>query len=282
MGFLAAKKLLDESGVDPSTIDALLLCTQCPDYYLPSAACILQHNLGLGKHVAAFDFNLGCSGFVYGLNLARVLIAAGDARNVLLVTTDTIAKIVNKKDRTVRMLFGDAAAATLISQSETNDLGPFVLGSDGKGSKNLIVPSGGLRLPRSPETAVETTDKAGCIRSQNDLFMDGPEIFTFAIGTVPKNINAVLAKSGETIEQVNWFVYHQANKYMLEYLAKKSRIPMEKMAMSLEDIGNTSSASIPIALRRYAQDGKIQPGHRVLLAGFGVGYSWGACMVTWR
>jgi len=283
LGYQAARKLLDRARVAPDEIDYLIYCTQGPDYFLPSGACILQNRLGLGKHVAAFDFNLGCSGFVYGLQMAKSFITAGAAHNVLLITADTYGKLIHPRDRAVRTLFGDGAAATLIGSTEgVGQIGQFVLGTDGAGAKNLIVRSGGFRTPRSAETAVEVTDDAGCTRSQDNLFMDGPAIFAFAVTTVPRTLTALLQKSGLAADAVDWYVYHQANRYMLEHLARRSKIPPEKMLIDVDVVGNTVSASIPLAICRAVEAGKIQPGQRLVLVGFGVGYSWGACDIVWE
>jgi 3-oxoacyl-[acyl-carrier-protein] synthase-3 len=281
LGFQAARRLLREAGAKPDEIDYLLFCTQSPDYFLPSAACILQDRLGLGKHVGALDFNLGCSGYVYGLHLAKCLIACGQARRVLLIVADTYSKFIHPRDRTVRVLFGDGAAATLIGPTDGPGIGEFVLGTDGAGANDLIVPSGGLRQPHSSETAREMTDLTGCTRTQDHLFMDGQAIFDFAMTVVPRNVRALLAKAKLAAHQVDWYAYHQANQFMLEGLAAESSIPMAKMVLSFEDVGNTVSASIPIAVQRYVEAGKIRPGHQVMMVGFGVGYSWGACLVTW-
>jgi 3-oxoacyl-[acyl-carrier-protein] synthase-3 len=260
----------------------VLFCTQAPDHFLPSAACVLQQRLGLGKHVGALDFNLGCSGFVYGLQIAQSLVAGGSARQVLLITADTYTKYIHPRDRTVRTLFGDGAAATLVGNSQGQGrIGMFDVGTDGKGAKNLIVPAGCARLPVSEQTQQEVTDEAGCTRSQQNLFMDGPAIFTFAISVVPRAVKKLLAKASLSLDQIDWFVYHQANRYMLEQLARRSKIPAEKMVIDVDDIGNTVSASIPIALQRGVEAGNIQPGDRLLLAGFGVGYSWATCELTW-
>ena len=283
LGYQAARKLLDQARVAPHEIDYLIYCTQSPDYFLPSTACILQNRLGLGKHVGAFDFNLGCSGFVYGLQMAKSFITAGTAHNVLLITADTYCKSIHPRDRAVRTLFGDGAAATLIGSTEgVGQIGQFVLGTDGAGAKKLIVPSGGFRTPRSAETAVEATDDAGCTRSRDNLFMDGPAIFAFAVTTVPRTLAALLQKSGLAVDSVDWYVYHQANKYMLEHLARRSKIPPEKMLIDVDVVGNTVSASIPVAICRAVEAGKIQPGQRLVLVGFGVGYSWGACDIVWE
>jgi 3-oxoacyl-[acyl-carrier-protein] synthase III len=280
----ACRKLLDRQFAPLDQIDFLLYCSQSPDYYLPSVACILQDQLALSNQTGALDFNLGCSGYVYGLELARLLIEAGQARNVLLVTSDTYSKYVHPKDRTVRTLFGDGAAATLIGSAPEGpgSILPALLGTDGKGYRNLIVPAGALRTPNSVETAVEQTDTAGCIRTAENLFMDGRGIFTFALTRVPKLIKDTLARHQLSSEDIDWYVYHQANKFMLEQLAERSKVPTEKMVMAFQDVGNTVSSSIPIALKMYLDQGRIQAGQRLLMVGFGVGYSWGGNVVVWR
>ncbi len=282
LGCRAAEKLLDRSLVDRAQVDYVLFCTQCPDYFLPTTACVLQHRLGLGKSAGALDFNLGCSGFVYGLQLARSLIVAGQARCVLLITADTYSKFIHPRDRTVRTLFGDGAAATLVGPSDgAAAIGQFLVGTDGAGALNLCVPSGGLRLPRSLETAREMTDDTGCTRSQDDLFMDGTAVFTFAITVVPAALKAFLQRAVLAVGDVDLFIYHQANRFMLDHLARRSKIPPDKMVLDLEEVGNTVSSSIPIALRRCADSGRLRPAQRVVLVGFGVGYSWGLCDITW-
>lgn len=283
MGFLAAQKLLGRQLVPADEIDFLLYCTQSPDHFLPSSACILQDRLGLKNEIGALDFNLGCSGYVYGLYLAKQFVETGAARNVLLITADTYTKYIHPQDRSVRPIFGDGAAATLIGNAPDGKglIGDFVLGTDGAGAKNLIVPSGAMRLPRSEETSRETTDIVGCVRSKNNLFMDGMALMSFAVTTVPKAIDGLLIKTGLSLEEIDWFVYHQANLFMMKHLAEASQIPWEKMVFSMKDIGNTVSASIPIAMARYLDEGKIVPGQKLALVGFGVGYSWGACIVEW-
>jgi 3-oxoacyl-[acyl-carrier-protein] synthase-3 len=216
--------------------------------------------------------------------MAHALIAAKEARRVLLVTSDTYSKYIHPGDRTVRMLFGDGASATLIidDEEQTSALGPFVVGTDGGGAPNLIVPAGGFRLPRSEQTSAEYVDAAGCVRSQNHLYMDGQAVFSFAISRVPPLVAATLDRAGLTVADIDWFVYHQANRFMLENLAICSNIPREKMVYYLEEVGNTVSSSIPMAIEHYVNQGRIVRGQRLLLVGFGVGYSWGACVIEWR
>jgi 3-oxoacyl-[acyl-carrier-protein] synthase-3 len=266
----AARKLFAAGACQPEEVDFLLLCTQSPDHFLPTTACLLQHRLGLPLRAGALDFNLGCSGYVYGLGLARGLIETGQAANVLLLTADTYSKFLDPDDRGTRALFGDAAAATLVQgRPAAADglpwLGPFVWGTDGRGGDNLIVAAGGLRRPDGP------------VR----LHMNGPEIFTFALRAVPRAVREVLDQAGKTADDVDLFVFHQANRFMLEHLRARLQVPPEKFVLALESCGNTVSSSIPIALHEAARRGLLAPGRLLLLVGFGVGYSWGAALVRW-
>ncbi|MEI8121627.1 MAG: ketoacyl-ACP synthase III [bacterium] len=279
----ACQKLLARGLVDPACIDYLIVCSQSPDYFLPSGACLLQNRLKLKKSIGAFDFNLGCSGYIYGLQLATALIESGHAGCVLLVTADTYTRFIHPRDRMLRILFGDGASATLVGASAgPGAITAFVVGTDGAGANNLMVPAGGLRLPHSEETARETTDVYGGTRSKNHLFMDGGAIFTFAIRTVPPLLSQILEKAGVSKEQIDWFVLHQANEYMLDELVKRASLPADKVLRRYADVGNTVSSSIPMALEPALEEGRILPGHKLLLAGFGVGYSWGGCLLTWE
>ena len=264
-------------------VDFLILCTQSPDFLLPSTSCILQERLGLRQSVGATDITLGCSSFVYGLALAKGLLLSGSSENILLVVADTITKHINEKDKSTRTLFGDGAAATLIHDDSSAGfgIGEFVFGTDGSGAQNLMIPAGGMALPRSLETASETVDESGNVRSLNNLFMDGPAIFNFTLDRIPKAIEETLQKNKLAKEEINLFVFHQANKFMLETLRDKLEIPEERFYINMENKGNTAGASLPIALADALKDGRIQRGDKILLAGFGVGYSWAACVVEW-
>jgi 3-oxoacyl-[acyl-carrier-protein] synthase-3 len=281
LGLLAAQKLFASGECIPEDIDFLLFCSQAPDYFLPATACILQDRLGLKTTCGALDFNLGCSGFVYGLALAKALIETDNANNVLLITAETYSKFIHPQDRSVRTLFGDGAAATLISARpcEENILGPFVFGTDGRGANKLMVPAGGFRLPATPETAVVSEDGSGNFRSAQNLYMDGPEIFNFTLKVVPKVVNQLLEKSQMQLQDVDYFVFHQANKFMLEQLRKKIKIPADKFCINMESYGNTVSATIPMAIEIASAQKHIKTGDNVMLVGFGVGYSWAAAMV---
>jgi len=283
LGVAAAQRLFDSGVISPEEVDYLLFCTQSPDYFLPTTACIIQDRLGIPKSSGALDFNLGCSGYVYGLGVAKGLIETGQASNVLLITAETYSKFIHPGDKSVRTLFGDAGAATLIQGTDPPQefIGPFVYGTDGKGAKNLIVPQGGLRSPMGRVPAEVITDEHGNQRSTENLYMNGSEIFAFTLLTVPKSVSALLAKSGVEREDVDLYIFHQANKFMLDSLRKKVKVPEEKFFVAYEKFGNTVSCTIPIALKEAQNCGALKPGMTVMLVGFGVGYSWGATLIRW-
>jgi len=271
------KKIL--KNYDKDKVDFLLFCTQSPEYYLPSGACILQDRLGLKTNIGALDYNLGCSGFVYGLGLGKSLINSNITTNILLITSETYTKHIHPKDKSNRTIFGDAAAAIIIEKSEEEQIGEFVLGTDGSGYKNLIVPNGGLRNRYNP-SAQEIDDDSGSIRTDNNLYMNGPEIFNFTIKAVPKVVSETLAKNNITLDDLDYVIFHQANKYMNEYLRKKINIPKEKFYLNLLHTGNTVSVTIPIAIKDCLDNNIIKKGDKILLVGFGVGYSWGGTIIT--
>jgi 3-oxoacyl-[acyl-carrier-protein] synthase III len=278
----AAAERLFAAGVDRSVVDYVLFCTQSPDYFLPTTACVLQDRLRIPTTAGALDFNLGCSGYVYGLGLAKGLIETGQASKVLLLTGETYSKMLAPEDRSVRTIFGDGGSATLvegieISPGEPPLIGPFVYGTDGAGARNLIVEAGAFRVPLGPAAAGAGADAA----AKPTLFMDGGEIFAFTLSTVPKAVDALLARAGITADEVDLFAFHQANRHMLDFLRRRSRIPEEKFLVWLAGCGNTVSATIPIALREAQRAGRVKPGTVIALVGFGVGYSWAAALCRW-
>jgi 3-oxoacyl-[acyl-carrier-protein] synthase-3 len=283
LGTIAARKLLDSGACKPTDIDFILFCTQSPDHFLPTSACLMQERLGIPTSAGALDFNLGCSGFVYGLGLAKALIESGQATNVLLITAETYSKYIHPKDKSVRTLFGDAGAATLVrGKIEVDEqVGPFVYGTDGCGGKNLMVPAGGMRQPAPPEGEVAIADSDGNVRSSANLYMNGPEIFGFTLKVVPKVVSELLTRAGKDLGDIDLFVFHQANQYMLEHLRKKLKIPTEKFFVGMRHCGNTVSCTIPIALKQAAGEGHLKAGMTVMLVGFGVGYSWGGTLIRW-
>jgi 3-oxoacyl-[acyl-carrier-protein] synthase III len=277
MAVSAATKLFTEHNIDPGEIDFTMLCTQSPDYFLPTSACIIQHKLGIPVISGALDFNQGCSGFVYGLALAKGLIAGGIAKNILLITSETYSKFTHPRDKVNRTIFGDAAAATIVSTEGFAEIKNFSLGTDGNGAENLIVKTGGMRTPDKKMDL--HFDEAGNPVSSDHLFMNGTEIFNFTLEMVPVLVQKTLENNNITKEDVDLFVFHQANKYMLNFLRKKIKIPEDKFYYYMENVGNTVSSTIPLAIHSALQENKITTGNKVLLAGFGVGYSWAGCVL---
>jgi 3-oxoacyl-[acyl-carrier-protein] synthase-3 len=271
----AANLFFEEHKIDRSSIDFVLLCTQSPDYFLPTSACILQNRLSLPTSCGALDFNQGCSGFVYGLSLAKGLIAGNIAKNVLLITSETYSKHLHPQDKGNRTIFGDAAAVTLISTEGFTEILNFSLGTDGSGYQNLIIKSGGLRMPE--KTHEIKFDESNNPVSDDFLYMNGSEIFNFTLESVPLLVEDVLIKNSIEKDNIDLFIFHQANKYMLNFLRKKNKIAEEKFYYCLENFGNTVSSTIPIALKE-AQKENLLKGN-ILLAGFGVGYSWGGVVL---
>lgn len=275
MAIKAAENLFAEHNVDRQDIDFVLLCTQSPDYFLPSTACIIQDRLGLRQDIGAFDFNLGCSGYVYGLSVAKGFITAGIAKNILLLTSETYTKYLHPKDKGNRTIFGDAASATLVSTTGFAEIGDFVLGTDGAGYEKLIVRTGAAKCPQKVNDL--HYDDNGNPMSSDYLSMNGPDIFTFTIERVPTMVRSLLEKSGLTKDNINLFIPHQANLYILEFLRKKMKIEKEKYYINLMNFGNTVSSTIPIALCEARKEDRLHG--NVLLAGFGVGLSWGATIL---
>jgi 3-oxoacyl-[acyl-carrier-protein] synthase-3 len=267
MAVIAAEKLFD-NGVNKEEIDFLILITQSPDYILPTSACILQDVLGLKKSCMAFDVNLGCSGFIYGLAIGGALSETGFGRKGLVVCSETYTKYIDKSDRICRPLFSDGSAAALLGPTEGDHLGPFEMGTDGSGFEDLIVREGGSRI------FDEKQDK-------RRLSMDGAKVFMFTMDMVPKCVTALLEKSRKTIDDIDLFVFHQANKMVLNNIADVLEIPREKVFINSDRVGNTVSASIPIALKDAVDAHSIKKGDLLMLVGFGVGYSWGGCLIKW-
>jgi 3-oxoacyl-[acyl-carrier-protein] synthase-3 len=275
LAVLAAEKLFVEHHIDKSVIDFVLLCTQSPDYFLPTSSCILQQRLSLSNDIGALDFNLGCSGYIYGLSLAKGLIAANIAKNVLLLTAETYSKHIHPEDKGNRTIFGDAATANLISTEGFAEIGEFSLGTDGNGAENLIVKRGALRQPEKRNDLI--IDENNNLKSSDYLYMNGGEIFNFTASSVPILINKVLERNQLQQNDIDLFIFHQANKYMLNYLRKLIEIEADRFYIYLENVGNTVSSTIAIALYEAQKEEKLKG--NIMLAGFGVGYSWGGVVL---
>ena len=287
LAYEAARKLFAAGTCRPSDVDFLILCTQAPDYILPTTACVLQDRLGLSTDAGALDVNLGCSGFVYCLSLAAGLIASGAATNVLLLTADTYSKYIHPNDKSVRTLFGDAACATLVSAVEdgaedasASRIGPFIFGTDGRGAKDLIVEAGAFRRPRTSETAAESDDLYGNTHSPENLYMNGANVMAFTLREVPHTFSRMLETTGLTAADYSHVVLHQANRFMLNALQKKLGLPDAQVPRAFADVGNTVSSTIPYVLADLQRTGQLAPGTRIMLMGFGVGLSWAAATLV--
>ncbi len=276
----AAISLLRELQWEPDSIEALVFVSQSPDYILPSTACVLHGRLGLKKEAMCFDISLGCSGYIYGLCTLMSLMSSSGLKRALLLVGDTASRLVSDQDRATYPLFGDAGTATALEFSPDAGDAVFQLGSDGSGYSHLIVPAGGMRCPRTPETAKRREREGGSRRSDEELSMNGPEVFAFTLREVPPLIAGIMANAKLAEPDVDHFVFHQANAFILRHLAKKMNLPEAKMAMNIAEYGNTSSASVPLllatSLREPLRRGKLS----LVLAGFGVGLSWGAAALS--
>lgn len=276
----AAEKIFAKGTVRREEIDTLIMCTQSPDYLLPTTACIVQERMKLSTSTAAFDINMGCSGYIYGLAIASSMLKSGFANKVLLLNADTYSKFVSRHDRACRPVFGDGAAATVIETTDGDDtVGPFDLGTDGSGKEKLILRGSGTR-DRAPGQGMSEL----LVRHSEGSFlkMDGAAVLMFTMGSVPRTVKAILRKAGLTKEQVDLYIFHQASKKVLDNIVRRLDIPEEKVFRGFAEIGNTVSASIPIAIKQAETQGRLLPGQRVLLVGFGVGYSWGSCVLRWH
>lgn len=273
----ACEKLFSSNENLRVSIDFILFCTQSPDYKLPTSACILQNMLGLSVNVGALDFNLGCSGYEYGLALARGLVVSGMAKNVLLVTSETYTKYLHSEDKGNISIFGDAASATVVSTEGFGEIGDFEFGTDGSGANELIVKTGGSRSPSKLNEL--SKDENEHIISSDYLYMDGGSIFSFTLKQVPRMVKSLLEKSNLTMKNVDLFIFHQANVFILEFLRKKLKIENERFYYCIEKYGNTVSNTIPIAICNSIKDGTLKGKKNVMLAGFGVGLSWAGCMI---
>ncbi len=277
----AAKFLLSELAYNPSTIDCLIIVTQTPDYFQPATSCVLHGRLGLSENCAAFDVNLGCSGYIYGLWLASVIISAGNCKRVMLLAGDTISRCVSPLDRAVAPLFGDAGSATIIENGSDEDTITFALHSDGMGYKHLIIPAGAFRKRPSAETSKITEQENGNARSEEHLYMDGAEIFNFSIREVPQLVEEVINASDWRKEDVDYFIFHQANKFIIQNISRRLNIPIEKSPYDVfEKYGNQSSASIPVTISENLSSAIRDKPLKVVLAGFGTGLSWAACALS--
>jgi 3-oxoacyl-[acyl-carrier-protein] synthase-3 len=277
----AAEKLILGMGLEKELIDGVIFVTQTPDHVQPSNAAIVHGKLNLSTHAASFDISLGCSGYVYGLWMAHMMVASGTCQKVLLLAGDTLSKCVNKRDRATAPLFGDAGTATLIEASERDCLSHFSLHTNGAGAQHIMQPAGGFRKPSSAETAIETVDEEGNYHSENDLSMNGGEVFNFSIKTEPHAIKEILEYAGQDIDGIDYVIFHQANKYIITNIAKRLKLSMDKVPCeTVSKYGNQSSASIPCTINDALNEELSVQSKQVILSGFGVGLSWASAILN--
>jgi 3-oxoacyl-[acyl-carrier-protein] synthase-3 len=278
--FAAADALLNDLQIDRSSIDLLVFVSQTPDYRMPATAITLQHRLGLPMSTAAFDVNLGCSGFVYGLSVVYSFMQQGAFKRALLLDGETRSRVYSAKDRKTAFLFGDAGVATLVERDERFGKSYFTLNSDGSRANLIMINAGGYRNPSSPDSLKEkVVDEYGNMRTDEQGYMNGADVFNFLIREVPKDIKNIFEKSGESLETIDHFVFHQANNYMNDYLVKKLKLDPAKVPSSIEKFGNTSSVSIPLTIATQLRE-QLATRKKLLLSGFGVGMSWASAIIN--
>lgn len=276
MAVKASEILFANAGITSSSIDFLLYCTQSPDFFLPTTACILQDRIGLSNQIGSLDFNMGCSGYVYGLSLAKSLIISRQSENLLFITSETYSKFIHPKDRSNKTLFGDGSAASVISSVPGGEINAkildFVFYTDGKGYDRLIVKNGAIRY-RHVKGVDEYNQDGSFYKNDDYLYMDGKSIFEFTSFMIPPLVEKALEKNKMGKENIDLFIFHQANNYMMQVVRKRCKIPEDKFFIHIRDCGNTVSSTIPIALKEAFEQGKVKPGMKILIAGFGVGLS---------
>lgn len=282
MAVRAVTQLFSEFKVDKEEIGYVLFCSAGGDYITPPSACILHDRVELPSHCGALDFNQGCTGFLYGLSLADSLIGAGQTKKVLLVTAEAITKTLHPKDKANRAIFGDAAAATLISASDGNlTSGDFIFGTDGSKHEHIIIRQGRERNPLYGNDELDFVDQMGNIRNNRNFYMNGTEVFNFSVAKAPELVTGLLSRFNLSFDQIDLFVFHQANRIILETIGRKLKVPEHKLVIEIKETGNTVSSTIPIALKKLEQRGLLKRGMTLLLAGFGVGFSWGGTIIEY-
>jgi 3-oxoacyl-[acyl-carrier-protein] synthase III len=278
---IALENLLKNKNISVNEIDGIIFCTQSPDYIMPSNAFLIHKKFNFSKNVWAFDYNLACSGYIYGLAIIRGMIMTGMAGNVLLINADTYSKYINDQDRATSVLFGDAAAVSIISKTEKDGIIDIMLASSGNEFDSFYVPAGGSRMPKNEITKIEQKDISGNVKTLENIHMNGFAVWKFISKTVPDQINELLVRNKLNIADIDLFVFHQASMLTLDSLTKALKIDANKVYYNIANVGNTVSASIPIALKNAEEDGKLKRGDLVLLSGFGVGLSWGSLIMKY-
>ncbi len=283
LAYAAAKRLMKYRKIDPATIDLLIFASQTPDYRIPATSSVLQGRLGLAEGCCTFDINQACSSFLHCLQVTHSMIVAGTAKRALVLNGDALSTLINPLDRGLVALHGDAATAALIEPSAAASGGVehIEIGTDGTKFDRLMVPAGGSRMPSSPKTRVETTDEDGCVRNLDQLYMDGATVFHFVVYKITDVLKNALHKMQRSIVDFDMVLLHQANKTMVDLIYRALDVPKEKRFYYLEEVGNSSGASLPSLIAQAWREAAIQPGSRTLLCAFGGGLSWGVASIKW-
>jgi 3-oxoacyl-[acyl-carrier-protein] synthase-3 len=285
LGVSASKKLFENQEINTSDIDYIIFVSDALEYKGPTTACIIQNNLELSTNIQAIDILHGCTGWIYGISLAKAVLNSNQAQTVLLITADVPSKVIHPNDIDLAAIFSDAGAASLISRKKIKNgfnllIHDFIFGTDGKGEKDLYVERSATKMPATINWLNEFKQLPNGLLTGGRLYMNSAKIFLFAFRIVPKLIRDILEKHEKNIEDIDYFVLHQANGVMLEFLRHKMKIPKEKFIINIKEIGNTVSASIPIALEELILKHEIKKDSTILVAGFGIGYSWGGTLLT--
>lgn len=280
LAYKAAVKLMEDNQIDPDSIDVLLFMSQTSDYRIPATSCILQHRLRLSKNTCCLDMTLGCSGYVFALSTAFAYASMEGVDRVLLLDGETFSKIVNKKDKVDWPLYGDGATATLIEKGAYQD-SVFILNTDGAGESAVKINGGGMRNPVNSDSLTEKEREEGNIRNDLEVFMDGMDVFNFAMSVVPKSVKQICAETATELGDIDWLVFHQANKFMTDFFAKRLKFDMNRVPYCIQKFGNTSSTSVPLTIVSELKD-KLKDGDRVVMCGFGAGLSWGTTRMVFN
>lgn len=278
--YKAARQLMTDNDIDPESIDVLLFMSQTSDYRIPATAPLLQHRLGLSKNTCCIDLSLGCSGYVFALSTAFAYASMEGVNRVLLLDGETFSKIVNRKDKVDWPLYGDGATATLIEKGDFEE-SVFILKTDGSGENAVKIPGGGMRNRVTKDSVIETVREEGNIRNDLEVFMDGMDVFNFAMSVVPKSVKEIVKEVGASLEDIDWLVFHQANKFMTDFFAKRLKFDMKKVPYCIQKYGNTSSTSVPLTIVSELKD-TLKNGDRTVMCGFGAGLSWGTAWVVFN
>ncbi|MDO5341423.1 MAG: ketoacyl-ACP synthase III [Bacteroidia bacterium] len=280
LAYKAAVKLMEDNQIEPDSIDVLLFMSQTSDYRIPATSCILQHRLGLSKKTCCMDLSLGCSGYVFALSAAFAYASMEGVNRVLLLDGETFSKIVNRKDKVDWPLYGDGATATLIEKGDYQD-SMFMLNTDGAGENAVKINGGGMRNPVGSESLVEKVREDGNVRNDLEIFMDGMDVFNFAMSVVPKSVKQICTETDTALDDIDWLVFHQANKFMTDFFAKRLKFNMDKVPYCIQKFGNTSSTSVPLTIVSELES-KLNDGDRVVMCGFGAGLSWGTARLVFN